>query len=120
MLVSEQWQREIPKAGCHFTATFKQICINVRGAGLRVDEVTGELERLGRFMHFECNIQVNAFGTLANGTNYSQTAPADCGTHSTWVRFNPRTDFRNGSLICARARQGDSAWTDPACLTIKA
>jgi hypothetical protein len=110
----------LPRAGCIVTtsAGFEQLCINVQGTGLRVDRVSGELERPGRMLHYDCDVQINAFGTLATGAPYNQTGTAKCGLNSTWVSFSPRADFRAGSNVCVRAR-GDGEWTRPACLDVK-
>ncbi len=117
-LATERGPAADPQGGLHNCQLVQADLHQRQGHRPARRQVTGELERLGRMMHYDCDVEVNAFGVLATGAGYSQTAAAQCGTNATWVDFYPGADFQPGSKICVRARQGGE-WSSPVCLTIK-
>jgi len=92
----------------------------VYGDGLYVDRVSGELEKVARGPEGVCGAEIHVFGRLANGAEYSRVGVAQCGLNAAYVDFYPRTNFQDGSLLCARGRIGATDWNDPAYITIKA
>jgi hypothetical protein len=95
-------------------------CITVRGTGLQVDEITGELQSAKNSPPYAtqmCRVSFQATGILYGGAPYSETLVSQCGYGDTYVVFHPNRKFAPYSKVCMRATfQGNTG--DPACETI--
>ena len=114
---------ELPTVWCTYdvvTLGIEQYCINVYGDGLYVDRVSGELEKVSSQPNPVEGAEVNLTGTLADGSPYDVTAVAEDGISSATAWFSPRTNFKNGSQLCMRARVGVVDYPEPTCVTIHA
>jgi hypothetical protein len=96
--------------GCT-TTKLGLLCNSTEGpffGGLHVDAIRSDLYSNKTGM--TCNIEFNARGTLADGSRYSNTKTAKCGTGTVWVKAHPDRRFKDGSRICVRVRERGSAW----------
>lgn len=104
--------------GCTSASGPGYLCIQLYGDGTYVNNLQGARSKPGQWL---CNYEIKAWGTLANGSTWSQTKLTGCGWSRVWADFYPRTRFKDNTRFCVASREQGSSW-EPyyACVWIEA
>jgi len=116
-------EASIPTVGCttgYGDGDQNETCIDLYGTAMHVDQIKGSLNSAswGTLKSIPAGVEVEAFGTLADGSPYNARGTAQASRiGSVWVDFYPNADFAPLSEVCVRTTfKGDTG--APACVTI--
>lgn len=114
--------RERDRGGCTMRdgpGDYAQNCITVTYTGNTVNKIKGYIQaaKIDTAQPTICNITVEMWGTLADGTSFRDSGPVEsCSVVSLGGSSESVNKvFKAGSTICSRT-SWDSKWSSPACV----